>query len=385
MPIKKQTEIEDRCRALAQEDFITIDTEFLREKTYYPTLCLIQISGADKDAFAIDPLDKSIDLSPVFELLRNEKVLKVFHAARQDMEIFFNLMGDVPTPVFDTQIAAMVCGYGDSVGYESLVKNICGHGLDKSSQFTNWAHRPLSEKQINYALGDVTHLVDIYIHLSEKLDKMGRTKWVFEEEEILMDPATYENDPQEMWRKIKIRSPKPKTLAVLRELAAWRENVAQTKNLPRTWILRDETLADMAGQAPRDVKGLKKIRNMPGDIEKRDLGKTLLKTIERALESDPKTWPSIPKRKPLPPKASAALDVLKMLLKIQAAENGVATKLVASASDLEELAMDDASASPVMKGWRYEVYGREAIALKNGELAIGLKNGKITKIDLTGS
>lgn len=383
MIISKASEISERCAALRKEEFITIDTEFLREKTYYPKLCLIQISDPKKNAFAIDPLDPNVDLTPVFELLKDEKVLKVFHAARQDMEIFYNLMQAVPTPVFDTQIAAMVCGYGDSVGYESLVKNICGHGLDKSAQFTNWAHRPLSTKQMNYALADVTHLCDIYDHLSKRLESMGRTRWVFEEEEILMDPATYENDPQEMWRKIKIRSPKPKTLAVLRELAAWREQVAQTKNLPRTWIMRDDTLADMASQAPTDMKELKKIRNIPGDIENKELGKTLLSTIQRALDSEPKSWPKMEKRKPLSPKASAALDVLKMLLKIQSAENGVATKLVATSNDLEELAMEDKPKNHVLKGWRYEVFGREAMALKNGELAIGLKDGKITKIDLT--
>lgn len=379
MLITDQKTLNAKIEAFSKHKFITVDTEFLREKTYYPKLCLIQISGPDKDPVAIDTIEGDLDLSPVFDLLANEKILKVFHAARQDLEIFFNLTGKVVHPIFDTQIAAMVCGYGDSIGYESLVRNITGGELDKSAQYTNWSHRPLSDKQLNYALGDVTHLIDLYLHLSEQLEKQGRTEWVFEEEGILADPNTYNIDPYETWRRVKIKSPKPKALAILRELAAWREKQAQKRDIPRPWVLRDETLADIAGQAPRNIKGLQKIRNIPGDLEKRDLGKILLSLIQKAVDSDPETWPAVKKKKPLPPRAAATVDILRMLLKIQAAESDVASKLIASADDLEQLALHDNPDIPALKGWRHEVFGKAALELKKGHLAIGLKESKIVR------
>lgn len=377
MIIKNQDELNNFCRDLAAHDFITIDTEFLREKTYYPKLCLVQLSGPDKNAKAIDPLVGDLDLTPLFDLLADESVLKIFHAARQDLEIFYNLTGKVVTPFFDTQIAAMVCGFGDSVGYENLVKNICNKQLDKSSQFTDWSNRPLSEKQLNYALGDVTHLVDIYKHLSQKLEERGRTSWVFQEEGVLNDPATYANDPQESYKRIKIRSPRPKTLAILRELAAWREKRAQDKDIPRPWVMRDDTLADMAGQAPKDAKHLAKIRNFSKDLAKGSVGETLLEIIKKAGESDKSTWPKVVKRRPPPPHISSTIDILKLLLKVQCAENDVATKLVASKEDIEALATGNHSDVPAMQGWRYEVFGQHIEALKKGELAIGLKDDNI--------
>jgi ribonuclease D len=383
MLVTTQDELNTRIAALSSCEFVTVDTEFLREKTYYSKLCLVQISGPDKDAFAIDPLVEGLDLSPLYDLFDNENVLKIFHAARGDLEIFHNLTGRVPKPLFDTQIAAMVCGYGDSVGYESLVRNITGAQLDKSVQYTNWSVRPLSDRQLDYALGDVTHLVDIYKHLIERLDEQGRTNWVFEEEGILSDPATYEIDPRDAWKKVKIRSPKPKNLAVLQELAAWREKKARKKNIPKGWVLKDETLADMAGQLPTTMKALKKIRNIPGDLERKNLGEKLLSKVQKALESDPATWPRVEKKKPLPPSASATLDILKMLLKIQAAEHGVATKLIGSSDDLEKLVINDQGDSPLLKGWRREVFGEEALAVKSGALAIGLKNSKIVKFKVT--
>ena len=385
MLVTTQDELNTRIAALNSCEFVTVDTEFLREKTYYSKLCLVQISGPDKDAFAIDPLIEGLDLTPLYDLFDNEKVLKIFHAARGDLEIFHNLTGRVPQPLFDTQIAAMVCGYGDSVGYESLVRNITGAQLDKSVQYTNWSVRPLSDRQLDYALGDVTHLVDIYKHLIERLDEQGRTSWVFEEEGILSDPETYEIDPRDAWKKVKIRSPKPKNLAVLQELAAWREKKARKKNVPKGWILRDETLADMAGQLPTTIKALKKIRNIPGDLERKNLGDKLLSKVKKALDSDPSTWPTVEKKKPLPPSASATLDILKMLLKIQAAEHGVATKLIGNSDDLEKLVINDQGDSPLLKGWRREVFGEEALAVKSGALAIGLKNSKIVKFKVTDS
>ncbi|MCB9982562.1 MAG: ribonuclease D [Rhodospirillales bacterium] len=379
MLITEQTHLEEFCASLKGCDFITVDTEFLREKTYYPKLCLIQIGNPNGEAAAIDPLAHGLDLSPVYDLLSDEKILKVFHAGRQDLEIFFNLTGKVVAPLFDTQIAAMVCGYGDSVGYENLVRNITGNSLDKSVQYTDWSNRPLSEKQIDYALGDVTWLVEVYEKLAAELEKRGRTAWVFQEEEILADPATYANDPYEAWRRVKVKSPKPKTLAVLRELAAWRERRAQEKDLPKSWVMRDETLADMAAQMPKDVKHLKKIRNMSADMAEGRHGKMLLELINDAISSNPKNWPKPQKKKPVPSSVSATADILRMLLKIQAAEHGVATKLLSSTDDLEALAMDDAADIPALKGWRYEIFGREALAVKNGALAVGLKGSNIVK------
>jgi len=379
MLITDQKQFEESCAALKKCEFITVDTEFLREKTYYPKLCLVQVSGPDKNAFAVDPLAKGIDLTPLFELLENEDVLKVFHAARQDLEIFYHLTSKVVAPFFDTQIAAMVCGFGDSVGYENLVRQITNNSMDKSSQFTDWSHRPLSEKQLKYALGDVTHLCDIYRHLSEKLEKRGRTAWVLQEEEILEDPATYENDPYETWRRIKIRSPKPKSLAILREVAAWREKQARKKNIPKNWVIRDDALSDLAGQSPQTPDQLKKIRGVSADMAAGRTGKALLGCVHSALESPREDWPVPVKRKTLHPSVMAAVDILKMLLKIQSAEHEVAAKLIASQADLELIAQNDAADVPALKGWRREIFGDDALALKNGKLAIGLKNNKIQK------
>ena len=385
MLITDQEDLDSFCAAIRDQDFITVDTEFLREKTYYPKLCLIQIGDPEGRAAAIDPLAEGIDLAPVFELLFDDKLLKIFHAGRQDLEIFVKLTGKVPGPFFDTQIAAMVCGYGDSAGYESLVKNIAGKQLDKSSQFTDWSKRPLSQKQLDYALGDVTHLVDIYKHLADELEKRGRTSWVFQEEEILSDPTTYENPPEDAWQRIKVRSPKPRTLAILRELAAWREVRAQEKNLPRSWVMRDETLADIAAQVPKDKKHLSKMRNMSADLANGSIGNTILELVEKTLQSDKSTWPEVVRKKPLPPTASATLDVLKMLLKVQSIDHGVAGKLIASKEDLEWLASKkNYQDMPISKGWRYEVFGKDAIDLKEGRLAIGLKDSQITKYKISG-
>jgi ribonuclease D len=382
MLITDQTALEDFCSSLKACEFITVDTEFLREKTYYPKLCLIQIGDTEGRAAAIDPLVEGIDLAPVYDLLSDEKILKIFHAARQDLEIFYKLTGKVVHPFFDTQIAAMVCGYGDSIGYESLVRNITGGKLDKSVQYTNWSHRPLSDKQIDYALGDVTHLVEIYKQLSSELGKRGRVEWVFEEEAVLEDPTTYDVDVNEMWRKVKVKSPKPQVLAVLRGLAAWREKRAQKKDLPKSWVLRDETLADMAAQAPRDAKSLKKIRNYPADLVDHKIGRQLLEIIDEALKTDPSTWPEVKRSKPPSARVQAIVEILKLLLKLQSSEHEVASKLIASSSDLEAIAKDDNADVPALKGWRREVFGEEALAMKHGKIAIGLDHDKVVKFDM---
>lgn len=381
MLITQQSDLESFCASLKEVPFITVDTEFLREKTYYPKLCLVQVCGPDiAKAAAIDVIENpDLDLAPLFNLFFDKSILKIFHAGRQDLEILFNLTGRVVEPFFDTQIAAMVCGYGDSVGYEALVRNVLNAQLDKSSQFTDWSKRPLSDRQLTYALGDVTHLVKIYEKLEEELEQRGRTSWVFEEEETLADPATYKNDPYESWKRVKMRSPKPKTLALLRELAAWREKRAQHKNLPKNWVMRDETLADMASQAPKNAKALSKIRNMSGDVAKGRHGEALLKIIAEVEQSDPASWPKVPKKRGLPSEASAKLDALKMLLKIQCAQHEVATKLVVNKEDMDNLALGRDEDLRVMKGWRYEMFGKYVEELKNGKLAIGMNGKKIVK------
>jgi ribonuclease D len=384
MIITDQQELTKLCEKLSSFPFITIDTEFLREKTYYPKLCLVQVSDPDGNAAAIDPIDGKLDLQPLFDLFLNPDVLKVIHSGRQDLEIFYNLTGKVVTPFFDTQIAAMVCGYGDSIGYESLVRGLLGESLDKSVQFTDWSKRPLSKRQIDYALGDVTYLAKIYKKLRAELEKHGRTEWVFEEESILANPETYESKPEDAWERIKLRSPKPRMLAVLKELAAWREKRAQEKNMPRNWIMRDETLADMAAQMPETPDELKKLRGMSPDLANGVVGKALLDVIHNVLNSDKAGWPKVPERKIISPQASATIDILKMLLKIQAAEHGVAAKLIASGEDIEIIATEkDPDVAP-LRGWRLEVFGNEALALKAGKIAIGLKNGKITKYNVSG-
>ncbi len=379
MIITDQRELELLCQKLSACPFITIDTEFLRERTYYPKLCLIQVSGPDQVAAGIDPINTNLDLSPLFEILLNQNILKVLHAGRQDLEIFYRLTGKVIGPFFDTQIAAMVCGYGDSIGYENLVRDITGASLDKSVQFTDWSKRPLSERQIDYALGDVIHLVKIYEHLVKELEKRGRTSWVFQEEEVLANPNTYANNPLESWKRIKLRSPKPKTLAVLREIAAWREVQSQKRDIPRTWLLRDETMADMAAQTPQTVEQLKKIRGFNAEQAAGSMGKSILELIGKALASDKDTWPKIPDRKVIPPQAQATIEVLKLLLKVQCVQHDVATRLVADSEDIEAIALDDAPDVPAMKGWRFEIFGKDALELKAGRVAIGLKNGKIEK------
>lgn len=372
-------ELADFCEVLAQHDFITIDTEFLREKTYYPKLCLVQLATPQKEAKAVDPLAKGIDLSPLFELLQDKNTLKVFHAGRQDLEIFYQLTEQVVSPIFDTQIAAMVCGFGESAGYEKLVNAICDAKIDKSAQFTDWSLRPLSEDQINYALGDVTHLCDIYLHLKSELEKRNRTSWVMEEKAILESPDTYNNSPEKAWERVKIRSPKPKTLAVLREVAAWRESLAQKRNIPKNWVMRDETLADMANQAPTNRNKLSKIRNISKEFTDGKSCERLLKVIQKGLDAPQDTWPKVQKKQQPSPNILAIIDILKMLLKIQNCENQVASKIIASTADLEAIALDDNADVPALKGWRKEIFGQDALDLKHGKLAIGLKNGRVTK------
>ena len=367
------------CKALAAEPFITVDTEFLRDKTYYPQLCLVQLAAPQGEPVAVDPLSGDVDLKPLLDLMANPKVLKVFHAARQDMEIFYNLMDEIPAPLFDTQVAAMVCGYGESVGYHNLVSGICHAKLDKSAQFTDWSRRPLSKKQLVYALDDVTYLRDVYRHLAAALDKQDRTKWVEQEMAILNAPETYQNPLEDAWQRIRIRTDKPKILAVLREIAAWREKEAQRRDVPRSRVIRDEILADLAVHAPRTADDLSHIRGLPREFAHGRLGKEMLEAIHRGLETPPEKAPRAERRERFPSDLTPVLEMLKMLLRIQCAEHDVASKLVASQDDLEALALDDAADIPALKGWRYEVFGAEALALKQGKITLGLSRNKIVK------
>ncbi len=370
------------CQKLAENDFLTIDTEFLRERTYYPKLCLVQLAGPDIDAVAVDVLDKGLDLQPLYDLMADESVVKVFHAARQDLEIFYNHTGTVPVPIFDSQVAAMVCGLGDSIGYSNLINELCGVRLDKGAQFTDWSRRPLSDKQLSYALDDVTYLRDAYLKLSEKLETQGRQNWVSEEMMVLRAPETYQNPPDEAYQRIKVRSESPKTLMVLKELAAWREKEAQRRDMPRGHVLRDDSLVDIAVHAPKNAQELSKSRKISADMANGHIGKAILSCVARAASTPKDQWPKPEHKKRMDPEHGAALEMLKMLLRIQSSENGVAAKLIAGMDELHVLASEDKPDIPALKGWRYEVFGKDALALKGGKISLSLENNKIKKVKI---
>ncbi len=369
------------CEHASRFPYATIDTEFMRESTYWPKLCLVQI-GTPKAAHAIDVLAEGIDLSPLLRLMADRSVLKVFHAARQDLEIFFHVSGHVPEPVFDTQIASMVCGYGDSIGYERLVQELTGQTLDKGMQYTDWAVRPLEPRQIAYALSDVTHLRSIYTKLSEELEETGRTSWLSEEMAVLTDPETYRPDPENAWKRIRFRHRKPRNLAILRELASWREVTAQKKNLPRSWILKDETLADIATRAPRSTHELASLRSVGREKRWRSHASAVLAAVDRARNLDPSHYPTPPEQ-PAQPGQRTNSELLRALLKLKCTRYRVAQKIVASASDLDRIAKDDAADVPALSGWRREVFGHDALRLKRGEIAITMQGNTLRLIEIT--
>lgn len=382
--ITKTSDLIDACARLAKEHFVTIDTEFMRESTFWPNLCLIQMAG-ENDEIIVDPLAEDLDLAPFFELMAAEDVLKVFHAGRQDVEIIYNLSRIIPHPVFDTQIAAMVCGFGESVSYVMLVKKLLRTDLDKSSRFTDWSRRPLSKRQLTYALGDVTYLRDIYRQLEKQLSENGRSGWLSEEMAVLVDPSTYEMHPNDAWKRLKMRVKNPRSLGVMIEVAAWRERMAQSQNVPRNRIIRDDAIYDIANQAPQSVADLSSLRTVSEGLARSSRGKDILAAVERGLGADPDTLPAISKGKALPPDANAVIDLLRVLLKSTAARHGVATKLIASASDLEKIAVNDEADVPALGGWRRELFGNDAIALKQGKLGLMVENGRIVGIDPEGS
>ncbi len=368
-PIDSSDALAAFCQRQARADYITVDTEFMRDKTYWPQLCLVQIAGPE-EAAAIDPLAPGIDLAPLLALMGDQRLLKVFHAARQDIEIFVNIAGAVPAPLFDTQVAAMVCGFGDAVSYETLAGRLAGAQIDKSSRFTDWAHRPLTERQLRYALSDVVPLRTVYEKLAQRLAKSGRTQWLAEEMGVLTDPATYRQDPQEAWRRFKLRSNNRKLLALVRELAAWREIAAQQRNLPRNRLLRDESILEIAAHAPSTTAELARTRGLGKNFAEGKLGGEVLAAVKRVLAMPESDYPLPPPRREPPPGIGPLVDLLRVLLKLRCEENDVAQKLVADTEDLEMIAADDAAPVRALQGWRAELFGKDALDLKHGRLAL---------------
>lgn len=365
------------CDRLAGERFITVDTEFMRESTYWPELCLIQVAGETINGL-IDPLAPGIDLKPFFALMNDPNVLKVFHAARQDIEIMVHRAGIVPHPVFDTQIAAMVCGFGDQVGYEAIVRKLAKAQIDKSSRFTDWSRRPLSEKQLAYALADVTHLRAVYEALKQELDRTGREHWLREEMDILTNPATYRTEPKDAWRRIKVRLRSKKQIAVLMEIAAWREREARDRNVPRSRVLKDDAIAEIATQCPQTREALNQLRALPKGMAASRIGDAIHKAVSAGLAIDPKSLPQPDDgRDEMSDAAQAAAEVLKLALKVVCEREGIAPKLVASSSDIDAVAECDEADVHLMHGWRRELFGELALAIKRGEAVIGFEGGRV--------
>ncbi|MBF0248300.1 MAG: ribonuclease D [Alphaproteobacteria bacterium] len=372
------------CQKLKGTPFVTVDTEFMRESTYWPVLCLVQIAGPD-DAAAIDALAPGLDLAPVFDLMDATETLKVFHAARQDLEIFHHLMGRLPQPLFDTQVAAMVCGFGDQVGYENLISKLTRARIDKSSRFTDWSRRPLSDKQIAYALSDVTHLRDAYRKLVKELEKSGRESWLDSEMAVLNSPATYEGDPEQAHKRIKTRNAKPRVMAILKEVAAWREREAQRRDVPRNRVLRDDALLEIAHHAPKDPNELARTRGLGDRMAKGPAGAEILKAVKRGLDVPDADLPHPQERDELPSGIGPVSDLLKVFLKMICEETGVAQKLIASASDIDHIAAFGAKADvPAMSGWRYDMFGQAAVKLRNGDMGLAIKNKRVVLLDTPG-
>jgi len=380
--ITQQEELEDVIEQFSGSDFVTIDTEFIRETTFWPELCLIQLATPDTTAL-IDPLAPGIDLAPFFHLMANEKTTKVFHAARQDIEIIFHLGNLIPAPVFDTQVAAMVCGFGDSVSYDQLVQKITGESIDKSSRFTDWRRRPLSDKQLDYALADVTHLVDVYRHLRDQLERDSRAHWLNEEMRILTTRETYDLHPDDAWKRLKMRVKKPLELAVGQALAAWREREARERNVPRGRVIKDDAIFEIAQQGPRDIAGLGRLRSIPKGWERSSTASSLIEVVNTALDLPKDELPRLPRQPQQPEGTGAATELLKVLLKLVAEEQGVAPKVLASSDDIEKIAAKGTEADvPAMQGWRREVFGERALALVRGDIALKFDNRRIRVFDI---
>lgn len=378
--IISQNHLNDALSIISNGNMFAIDTEFLREKTYYPQLCLIQIAG-NGIHFAIDPIAGDLDLSQLWDLLQDEAITKVFHAGRQDIEIFFHLTGKVPANIFDTQIASMVCGLGDQVGYDKLVHHFLGKTIDKSSRFTDWSKRPLSEKQISYALDDVIYLEQIYPLISAQLANEQKMSWIEEEANILKASSTYDVNVDEVYKRIKIRTNKGIILNRLKHLARFRETECQRRDLPRGRFLKDETLMDLAATAPRTVQAVAKIRGL-GNQKSDWLAKQLVSLIEQADSVPKNEWPELAEKKSKERAPAAVLEMLRVLLKHVCDEAKIAPRLIASAQDLERLALSDDRSQPILQGWRFDVFGKQALAMKKGKIAMALEKGAIRFIDI---
>ncbi|NPU14828.1 ribonuclease D [Bradyrhizobium sp. 83012] len=367
------------CARLAQHPVITVDTEFLRETTYYPLLCVVQMASPD-EAVVIDALAEGIDLKAFFELMANEKVLKVFHAARQDIEIIWHRAGIVPHPIFDTQVAAMVLGYGDSIAYDQLVERITGHRPDKTHRFTDWSRRPLTKEQAHYAEADVTHLRDVFAALDADLKKRGRSDWVSEEMEILTSPKTYDFHPERAWERLKTRVRKPKELAVLIEVAAWREQEAQSRDVPRSRVMKDDAVGDIATHAPTSIEKLGNLRSLPKGFERSKWGSDIVAAVQRGLARDLAALPKLEKPRNNS-NGAAIVELLKVLLRMTSERHAVASKVIATVDDLEQIAADDHADVAALQGWRRELFGEAALALKHGKLALAIDKGRVVRVD----
>ena len=382
--IKTTQDLADYCAYAAQFDFVTVDTEFLRERTYYSKLCLVQLAVPDENddaAVLVDPLVDGMDLAPLYELFADQSITKVFHAARQDLEIFYIEGGVIPAPLFDTQVAAMVCGFGEQVGYETLVRKIARAQLDKSSRFTDWSRRPLSDAQQTYALADVTHLRDIYLNLSQQIKKSNRAPWVDEEMAVLRDPSTYVVNPDDAWQRVKTRTNSGKFLAVIQELAKFREELAQSRNVPRNRIYKDDAMLELASTKPKTIADLGRSRLLLREARKGDIADGILKAVADGLSRDPKDHPK-PKADRTKLHVNPALaDLLRVLLKAKSEETGVAQRMIASAAELDEISAG-ARDVPALGGWRLEVFGTDALRLCNGEIGLCAEKGKIKVVEL---
>ena len=379
--ITESNKLAEACNRLTNEKFLSIDTEFMREKTYYPQLCLIQIAG-EKEAIIIDALAKDINLNPVLELMENKTITKVFHACRQDMEIFYNLNHKIPSPIFDTQIGAMVCGYGESIGYDKLVRQITGIQIDKSSRFTDWSYRPLSKQQLSYALSDVTHLRTVFEALSSQLEKSGRIKWLDEEFKTVLNPETYNTPLDKSWKRLKVKTGKPRFLILIRELCAFREREAQNRNVPRNRVIRDDILLDIAARSPRSPSDLAKVRNLTTQFSQGKLGESILRVVEAANQISDSDAPRLEKSDYFQHQKSALVDLLKVLLKLKSENFNVAQKLIANSTDLEAIANNNKANVLALTGWRKDIFGEDALSLKAGKIALSASNGKIELIRL---
>jgi ribonuclease D len=373
--------LEEACRLLAQSDFITIDTEFLRETTFWPELCLIQMASPQHE-YIVDPMAKGLDLKPFFELMANPAVTKVFHAARQDIEIIFHLGDLIPHPIFDTQVAAMVCGFGDSVSYDQLVQKVKNVHIDKTSRFTDWSRRPLSEKQLDYALADVTHLRDAYLKLKGQLEAEGRAEWLTEEMAILESRETYDLPPEQAWQRLKMRLRKPTELAVMQYVAAWREREARSRNVPRSRVLKDDAIYEIAQQQPKDTEALGRLRTIPKGWERSSSGAAILEQVNAALALPKSEMPHLQRHTHAPEGTQSAVELLKVLLRLTSEKHGVASKVIANSDDLEKIAAEGEKAEvAALQGWRKELFGDLALKLISGGVGLRFVDKRVEAVE----